>query len=119
MESIEALKSTIHTIPDSGQLCAPEHYRSQEEYRFSKQDRSQDQYRSQYQPSAKNPSTNTELKDRGATGYFIEEVYHDHSHETDYWLGEYGSDRRYWIGSDENKTLEQAMDRAREIIRRL
>lgn len=49
--------------------------------------------------------------------YFLEEVYHTHSRETDYWLGKYASDRRVWVGSGPQEdntgmTLDEAKTRA-------
>ncbi len=67
-------------------------------------------------------------QDRAATkrtGYFLEEVTLPHGQKRDYWLGQYGSEKKTWIGSndyDESAnamTLDQAMERARQIVRYL
>ena len=42
--------------------------------------------------------------------HFLEEIYHTHSRETDYWLGTYGSEKRVWLG--DHMTLEEAMEEA-------
>ena len=45
--------------------------------------------------------------------HFLEEIYHTHSRETDYWLGTCGSEKRVWLG--DHMTLEQALAEAEEM----
>lgn len=55
--------------------------------------------------------------------HFLEEIYHAHSRETDYWIGRYESEKRVWLGGSPRKngtgmTLERALDRAKNMLKR-
>ena len=55
-------------------------------------------------------ATNDSVGNGEEQKWFLEEIYHTHSRETDYWLGTYGSEKRVWLG--DHMTLEEAMEEA-------